>query len=99
MKNHLLPAHYLGFDWSGCIVLIKNEILITTARIWPVNQSPLASSNGSILEVWIPCRGLRIPGTGFQSLSVELRFWLPIYSGIPDSTSIFFPDSGILDSL
>ena len=67
MKNHLLPAHYLGFDWSGCIVLIKNEILITTARIWPVNQSPLASSNGSILEVWIPCRGLRIPGTGFQS--------------------------------
>ena len=28
LKNHLLPAHYLGFDWSGFIVLIKSEILI-----------------------------------------------------------------------
>ena len=52
-----------------------------------------------ILEVWIPRRGLRIPDTGFQSLSVELGFWLPIYSGISDSISINFPDSGILDFL
>ena len=28
LKNHLLPAHYLGCNWSGCIVLIKSEILI-----------------------------------------------------------------------
>ena len=33
----------------------------------------------------IPRRGFRIPGTGFQSLSAELGFWIPIVSMIPDS--------------
>ena len=37
------------------------------------------------LEFWTPRRGFWIPGTGFQSLSVKLRFWIPIVSGIPDS--------------
>ena len=37
------------------------------------------------LEFWIPCSGFRIDGAGFQSLSVELGFWIPIVSGIPDS--------------
>ena len=46
LKNHLLPAHYLGFAWSGGIVLIKNEILITRARVWPVSsQNRSALSN------------------------------------------------------
>ena len=31
--------------------------------------------------------GFWIPGAGFQSLSVELGFWIPIFSRIPDSTS------------
>ena len=35
----LLPAHYLGFDWSSWIVLINSEILITKGRVWPVSQS------------------------------------------------------------
>ena len=29
--------------------------------------------------------GFRISGTGFQSLSVELGFWISPVSGIPDS--------------
>ena len=29
------------------------------------------------LGFWIPRRGFRIPGTGLQSLSVELGFWIP----------------------
>ena len=41
---------------------------------------------------WIPRRGFRIPGTGFQSLPVERGFWIPIASGIPDSMSCT-PDS------
>ena len=41
---------------------------------------------------WIPRRGFRIRGTGFQYLSVELGFWIPIVSGIPDSLSCI-PDS------
>ena len=39
------------------------------------------------LGFWIPRRGFRIPGTGFQSLSAELGIWIPIVSGIPDSLS------------
>ena len=27
---------------------------------------------------WIPRRGFRIPGTGFQALSAELGFWIPV---------------------
>ena len=46
---------------------------------------------------WIPHRGFRILGTGFQSLSVELGFWIPIVSGIPDSLSRI-PDSKAQDS-
>ena len=38
LKNHLLPTHCLGFDWSGWIVLINSEILITTERVWPVSS-------------------------------------------------------------
>ena len=39
----------------------------------------------------------RIPGIGFQYLSVELGFWIPIGSGIPDSLSCI-PDSKTPDS-
>ena len=49
--------------------------------------------------IWIPYRGFRIYGSGIQSLSVELGFWLPFVieisnslSCIPDSTSKIFPD-------
>ena len=42
------------------------------------------------LGFWTPRRGFRIPGTGFQSLSVKLRFWILIVSGIPDSTFQYF---------
>ena len=38
LKNHLLCAYCLGFDWSGWIVLIKSEILITTGMVWPVSS-------------------------------------------------------------
>ena len=44
------------------------------------------------LGFWIPHRGFQIPGTGFQSLSVELGFVVPIFAGIPDSLSCI-PDS------
>ena len=53
------------------------------------------------LGFWFRGLEFQIPGTGFQSLSVELGFWVPIFSGIPDSfscipdsTSKIFLDSG-----
>ena len=39
------------------------------------------------LRFWIPHRGFRIPGTEFQYLSVELGFWIPVVTGIPNSLS------------
>ena len=41
--------------------------------------------------------GFRIPGAGFQSFSVELRFWIPFASRIPDSLS-YILDSKAQDS-
>ena len=49
------------------------------------------------LGFWIPHRGFRIPGTGFQSLSVELGIWIPIVRGVSDSLSCI-PDSKTQDS-
>ena len=48
------------------------------------------------LGLCIPRCGFRIPGTGFQSLSRELGFWIPIVIGIPDSFSCI-PDSKTQD--
>ena len=36
--SHQLHAYYLGIYWSGWIVLIKNEILITTEMVWPASS-------------------------------------------------------------
>ena len=49
------------------------------------------------LGFWIPRRGFPISGTWFQSLSVELGFWIPILSRIPDSLSCIL-DSKAQDS-
>ena len=37
-KTHLLRAYYLGFEWSGWIVLIDSEILITTKTVGSVSN-------------------------------------------------------------
>ena len=49
------------------------------------------------LEFWIPRCGFQIPGIGFQSLSVELGFRIPIVNVIPDYWSCI-PDSKVQDS-
>ena len=63
--------------------------------------TPCKGIQGS-LGFWNPRWGFRIPGTGFPYLSVELGFWIPIVSSIPDSLgcipdsiSKIFRDSGI----
>ena len=48
------------------------------------NVSPHVRKPRKSLGSWIPRHGSRIPGTGFQSLSVELGYWIPIVSGIPE---------------
>ena len=43
---------------------------------------PMYKENRDSLGFWISRSGFRIPDTGFQSLSEELGFWIPIVSGI-----------------
>ena len=51
IKPHLLRGYYLTFDWSGWIVLIKSEFLITTGMVWQVSsdkwKAPLAFDNNT----------------------------------------------------
>ena len=60
-------------------------------------RCPLTRDFQDSLGFCILRRGFQIPGTGFQSLSVELRSWIPIVSGIPESLSCI-PDSKTQDS-
>ena len=51
LKNHLLRAWYLGFDWSGWIVLIKSEILVTTGMVWLVSSDKWKAPIKSLLRI------------------------------------------------
>ena len=54
LKNHLLPTHYLGFDWSSWIVLINSQILITKERAWPVSSDKWKAP---LVREWMLNRG------------------------------------------
>ena len=62
--------------------------------------APCKGIHADNLGFWIPRLRLRIPGTGFQSLSMEFEFW--IVNGIPNSLSCILefqrPGSRIPDS-
>ena len=76
-------------------------MLEDTQRKWeiPIVSAPCKGIQDS-LGFWMSRRGFRIPGTGSQPLSVELRFWIAIVSGIPDSLSrIPIPKPRIPDSI
>ena len=49
IKTHLRRGLYLRFDWSGWIVLIKSEVLITRGEVWQVSsdkwKAPLTLDN------------------------------------------------------
>ena len=51
------------------------------------SQPPCKRKRQDSHGFWISRCGVQIPGTKFQSLSVKLRFWIPIVSGILDSLS------------
>ena len=48
--------------------------------------------------IWTPSCGFRFPGTGLQSLSMELGLWILIVSEFPDALSCI-PDSKAQDSV
>ena len=60
--------------------------------------SPHVLESRRVLDSGFQSSGFRIPGTGFQSLSVELGYWILIVSGIQDSLSCIFWDPKANDS-
>ena len=75
--------------FSDCFIFAR--LCIITPHI---SESQTSSRS---LGFWTASRGIRPPGTGLQSLSVKLGFWIPIVSGIPDSLSCI-PKPRIQDS-
>ena len=69
LKNHLLPAHYIGFDWSNWIVLINSAILITKERVWLAGSDKWKSPLSSLLP-----HPMHPASRVFLSLA---RVWLP----------------------
>ena len=82
-KNYFNVNHHAGTvtNWPEC----KPEG--STISLFGKQESTPYKGIQDSLGFWIPHRGFRIPGTGFQYLSVELGFWIPIVTGIANSLS------------
>ena len=64
-------------------------LLLGTRHSFELGCFSLAGKPLGVLltPLWTEGLGFRIPGTGFQSLSMEHGFWIQIVNGIPDSVS------------
>ena len=90
--------------WKSFFILMQIKLVFTRkvvhlASFWKWGFLELASGLFApckglqdIFRFWIPCRRFRIPSTSFQSSSVELGFWIAIFSWIPVSYGCI-PDS------
>ena len=87
-----LICHRLEFKSS----IVLNSMSKATQPSPPPPQPPCRRKRQDSNGFWIPRCGVQIPGTKFQSLSVKLRFWIPIVSGILDSLSCI-PNSKVQD--
>ena len=66
------------------------KFLKQDAELFRVSLAPCKGIQDS-LGFLIPRREFWVPGTRFQSSSVEVGFWIPNLSRIPHSTSKMFP--------
>ena len=85
-----IPIDFIPYidEWSVLNTLTVNTNLKFVPR--PIYQ-------GNPRQSWILDRGFQIPDSWFQSLWVELGFWIPVVCGIPDSLSCL-PDPKAQDS-
>ena len=94
IKGHL--CEFYDSLFVSC-PLMRRLFLVSTDPGNPTyERCPLTRDFQDSLGFGILRRGFQIPGTGFLSLSVELRCWIPIVSGIPESLSCI-PDSKTQD--
>ena len=85
LLHSLLPhqQHCKGNINSDKLQPLQSQGLVNKLR----KASPRERQSNTVLDNGF--HEFRIAGTGFQSFWVELGFWIPIVSGIPDSTSKF----------
>ena len=88
-----LICHRLEFKSS---IVLNSMSKATQPSRPPPPQPPCKRKRQDSNGFWIPRCGVQIPGTKFQSLSVKLRFWIPIVRGILDSLS-YIPNSKVQD--
>ena len=79
VKNHLLPAHYSGLDWSGSIVLTNGEgfsrSVLTNGK-----RPQSASVTRSISWCCVEFQPLSFSASGLlHVLSCHLYYWLYYY--------------------
>ena len=88
-KTRLGTKPFLGkwvlFAWEERIIFssMASHLASFKTEVWGISEKACSKASPHVF---------RIPGTIFQYLSVELGFWIPIGSGIPDSLSCI-PDS------
>ena len=85
---HFITKHDFLLLQSATSVITKFDDYYRTLTPTPSGREPSLASPDIM--------GSRIPGTGFQSLSVECGFWIPIVSGTLDSFSCI-PESKAQD--
>jgi len=69
----------------------RSDLLLALYSVLPSSATAVLSDQckgiQDSLGFWIPRRGYRIPVTGFQPLTIESGFWIPIVNWIPNSLS------------
>ena len=97
----LISLSFLYFHYFNTFQVANVTKLKEERNFWStVFRIALCEVIQDSLGFWIPWHGFRIPGTGFQSLSVKLGFWIPWAAfgipnpRIPEFTSKSSTDSG-----
>ena len=66
LKKHFFGACYLGFDLSGCRVLIKAEIFIATGIVWLVSSDGMEGALKTRLHLVFPVHLCCLDMFGYQ---------------------------------
>ena len=97
VKQSTKKLHGLFVD----ILTLSSTLVLASEEIWLVHELYVKESK-KVLDSAFHALKFRIPGTGSQSLSVELGLWIAIVCGVLDSKAqdfgfhkqFFFKDFG-----
>ena len=79
-----MEQNWCGQKWNLYRRNTLDGKFLTLLLSFSCNVSPHVTGTQDSLGSRIARHGSRIPGTGFQSFSVELGYWIAIVNGIPE---------------